>query len=142
MLDLSTTFVDAVISFRHRYPCLDSAGNPTSWWNLSCGESLGWLKWHPGQDFSYRIIAAMHFQGTPLGGGYATADDCVGGWGGCGAGHPSGGGLVGVFDTLLYIVLDGGAIRILKAHCRVSFLEKRPLSCTRLQFTSTASVVR
>ena len=57
------------------------------------------VKWHTGQTLSSRIITAMHLQGAPLWGGYATLDDCVGGWGGCGLGNPYGGGLVGVLDT-------------------------------------------
>ena len=34
----------------------------------------------PGQDLSSRVISAMHFQGTPLMGGYVMLDDCVVGW--------------------------------------------------------------
>ena len=56
------------------------------------------------------IIAEMHFQGNPLACGYATAYYCVGGRRGCGVGRPAGGGLVGLFDTGLAIVLDRGAV--------------------------------
>ena len=96
----------------------------------------------PHTGFVFPHLAAMHFQGTPLAGGYTTADDCVGGWGGFWAGHPAGGGLVGVFNTLLAIVLDGGALGIPKAYCLVSSLDRRPLSLRRLQFTSAASPAR
>ena len=37
---------------------------------LGSGGSLGLLKWHPGHNLSKRTIVVMHFQGTPLGGGY------------------------------------------------------------------------
>ena len=70
----------------------------------------------------------MHFQGNPLTSGSATADDCVGGWGGCGTGCPYGGGLVGVFDTQVAIVVDEGAFGIPEARCLVSLLYRRPLS--------------
>ena len=75
-------------------------------------------------------------------GGYATADDCVGGWEGFGAGRPAGGGLVGVFDTQLAIFVDGGAFGITKARCLVSSLYRIPLSWRRFQFTSAASTSR
>ena len=78
------------------------------------------LKLHPGQDLSSHIIAAMNFQGTPLAGGYVMADDFVRGWGGCGAGCTCWGGLVGVFDTQLAMVVDGGLFGIPKARCLVS----------------------
>ena len=84
----------------------------------------------------------MHFQGTLLAGGYATADECVGGWGGCGAGRPTGGGLVGVFDTQFAIVVDGGALGIPKSRCLVSSLDRIPLSWRKSQFTSAASPAR
>ena len=84
----------------------------------------------------------IHFQGTSIAGRYAMADDCVGGWGGCRTGCPSGGGLVCVFDTLLAIVVDGGAIVILKARCLVSSMDRRPMSCRSSQFTSASSPVR
>ena len=70
------------------------------------------------------------------------ADDCVGVWRGCGAGRPSGGGLVGVLDTRLAIVVDGGALGIPKARCSVYYLDRRPLSLRMSQFTSTASPTR
>ena len=63
--------------------------------------------------------------------GYAMTDDCVGGCGGCGAGCPARGGLGGVFDTRLEIVLDGEAFGITKARCLVSSLDRRPLSWRR-----------
>ena len=81
----------------------------------------------------------MHFQGTPVAGGYDTADDFVGGWGGCGAGRPSREGLVGVFDTRLAIVVDGGSFGISKACCLFSLIESRMLSWRRLWFTRAAS---
>ena len=84
-------------------------------------------------------MVLMYFQGTPLGGGHDTADDCVGGWGVCRAGRQSRKGLVFVFDTRLNIVVDGGALGIPKARCRVYLLYRRPLSWRRLQFTSVAS---
>ena len=65
LLTLSTTFADVVTSFRHRYTCLSSAGQPTFSWNFSRRESLGCLKLHPVQNFSSHIIAVMKFQGTP-----------------------------------------------------------------------------
>ena len=46
-----------------------------------------WLKCNPGQDLYYCIMAAIHFQGTPLVSGYVTLDDCVMGCCGCGAGR-------------------------------------------------------
>ena len=110
------------------YPCLSIARHPTSWWNLIHGESSGWLNFHPGQDLYSHIISAMHFQGTPLAGGYATADDCVGGWGGCMAESPAGVGLVGMFDTQLDIAVGWGAIGIPKVCCLVSLLNRKPLS--------------
>ena len=61
-------------------------------------------------------------------GGYVTADDCVRGWEGCGARCPFWGGLVGVFDTRLAMVVDGGLFEIPKARCLVSSLDRRPLS--------------
>ena len=70
------------------------------------------------------------------------ADGWVGGWKGCGEGCLAGGGLVGVFDTQLAIVADGGALGIPKAHCRVSFLDRIPLSLSRSHFTSTTSPAR
>ena len=88
------------------------------------------------------IISAMHFQGNPLAGGYATADDCVGGWGGCRAERPSGVGLVGVFDTRLDIVVGGEALGIPKVCCLVSLLDRIPLSWRRSQFTRAESSVR
>ena len=51
--------------------------------------------------------------------------------GGCGAGCLAGGGLVGVFDTQLFIVVDGGALVIAKVRWRVSSLDRRPLSSRR-----------
>ena len=84
----------------------------------------------------------MHFQVTPLGGGYATAYGFVGGWVGFRAGRPDDGGLVGVFDTRLSIVVNGGALEIAKARCLVSLLDRRPLSWRILQFTSAAYTAR
>ena len=52
------------------------------------------------------------------------------------------GGLVGVFDTRLAIVVDGGALVITKAHFHVSSLDRRPLSSRRMQFTSAYSPAR
>ena len=141
-MTLSTTFADVVTSFRHRYTCLSSAGQPTFSWNFSRRESLGCLKLHPVQNFSSHIIAVMKFQGTPLAGGLATTDNCVGGLEGCGVGSPAGGRLVGVFDTRLSVVVYGGALGITKACCRVSLLYKRFLSSRRSRFTSTTSPTR
>ena len=84
----------------------------------------------------------MHFQGTPITGGYDTADDCGGGWGGCRTGRTTGGGLVGVFNTRLAILVDGGALEIPNVRCLVYSLDRRPLSWRKLQFTSAASPVR
>ena len=69
LLNWSTIVADAVTSFRQMYPCLDKAGHPTSWWNLSLRESSGLLKWKPGQELSSWIITAINLQGNPLGGG-------------------------------------------------------------------------
>ena len=49
---------------------------------------------------------------------------------------------IGVLDTRLAKVLDGGALGIPKARFWVSLLDMRPLSSRRLQFTSAASPVR
>ena len=54
-------------------------------------------------------------------------------------GRPVRGGCVGVLDTRLEAVVDGGALRIPKACCRVYFLYKIPMSSSRSYFTSTAS---
>ena len=48
---------------------------------------------------------------------------------------------VGVFDTRLSTVLDGGALGIPKARFRVSLIDRRPLSLRRSQFISMASPV-
>ena len=50
-------------------------------------------------------------------------------------GCPSGGVLFGVFDTQLATVVDGGALVIPKACCRLSLLDNRPMSLRKLQFT-------
>ena len=47
---------------------------------------VGVVEVGPWTGFSSRIISETHFQATPLAGGYATVDDCVGGWGGFGLG--------------------------------------------------------
>ena len=59
-----------------------------------------------------------------------------------GQGVHLGGGLVGVLDTRLAIVVDGGALGIPKARCSVYYLDRRPLSLRMSQFTSTASPTR
>ena len=128
--------------FQHIYPCLARARHPTPWWNLSLGGSLGLLKWKTGQDLSLLFIAAVHFQGTSIGGGYSTADVCAGVWVVCGYGRPVGGGCVGVLDTQLAAAVGVGALGIPKAHCRVSLLERIPLMSIRLQFTSATSPAR
>ena len=54
-------------------------------------------------------------------------------------GRPFRRGLVGVFDTILAIVVDGGALGIATARCRFSLLDRRLLSSRRSQLTSTES---
>ena len=58
------------------------------------------------------------------------------------AGRSVWGGLVGVFDTQLAMLVDGGAFVIPKARCLVSSLDRIPLSWRRFHFTSAASPAR
>ena len=48
----------------------------------------------------------------------------------------------GVFDTRLATVVDGGALGIPNARCRVSSMDRITLSLRRSQFTSVASLAR
>ena len=88
---------------------------------------------------SYRIIDAIHFQGTPFEGGEGVFDDCVVGWCWDGTGRSF---CELLFETRFTLVVDGGAAVIPSARFLVSSLDNRPLSCRRSQLTSTVSPAR